>query len=246
MANEVSGTVQAVGSRNDGEFGILLDDDEWYNGHGDRPDLSEGDEVTLEFDLEMNDGDKEFWLVDDHDSITVESKTSSSSGSGTQGTKDDRAVSRQSAAKTVGNMFQGDAPEGAEDLLKRYRMIEDIAHFNIRGEWPERVEKGQMAVGQDVPDDLEDKIEDLSSRIGNLEEEGVDADVDVSGKADVEDFNDLEDRMSDLEEKIGNLETLLENTQEGMKSLKEEIEDDQETIFDGDEDEDEESDSDDE
>jgi len=245
MANKVSGTVQAVGSRNDGEFGILLDDDEWYNGHGDRPDLSEGDEVTLEFDLEMNDGDKEFWLVDDHDSITVNSKNSSSSGSGTQGTKDDRAVSRQSAAKTVGNMFQGDPPGDAENLLKRYRMIEDIAHFNIRGEWPDRVEKGQMAVGEEIPDDLEDKIEKLSSRIGSLEEEGVDADVDVSGKADVDDFNKLEDRISDLEEQVSDLESLLENTQEGMKSLKEEIQDqDQETIFD--EEDDEESDSDDE
>lgn len=236
MSNEVSGEVQAVGSRNDGEFGILLDDDEWYNGHGDRPDLNEGDEVTLEFELSMNDGDKEFWLVDDHDSITVESKTSGSSGSGTQGTKDDRAVSRQSAAKTVGNMFQGDAPDGAEDLLKRYRMIEDIAHFNIRGEWPDRVEKGQMAVSEEVPDDLEDKIEDLSSRIGSLEEEGVDADVDVSGKADVDDFNSLEDRISDLEEQVSNMETLLENTQEGMKSLKEEIQD-QDVIFDDEEEE---------
>lgn len=243
MSNEVSGEVEAVGSRNDGEFGILLDDDEWYNGHGDRPDLGEGDEVTLEFELTMNDGDKEFWLVDDHDSITVDSKTSSSSGSGTQGTKDDRAVSRQSAAKTVGNMFQGDAPDGAEDLLKRYRMIEDISHFNIRGEWPDRVEKGQMAVGEDIPDDLEDKIEDLSSRIGSLEQEGVDADVDVSGKADVDDFNSLEDRISDLEEQVSNMETLLENTQEGMKSLKEEIQD-QDVIFDGEkEDEDEEESS---
>jgi len=121
-----SGTVEAVGSRNDGEFGILLDDDNWYNGNGDRPDLGEGDEVTLEFDLEMNDGSEERWLVDDADSIEVESK--SSGGSGTQGTKDDRAVSRQSAAKTVGNMFQGSEPDGAEDLLRRYRMIEDIAH----------------------------------------------------------------------------------------------------------------------
>jgi len=220
-----TGKVEAVGSRNDGEFGILLDDDNWYNGNGDRPDLGEGDEVTLEFDLEMNDGSEERWLVDDHDSIEVESK--SSGGSGTQGTKDDRAVSRQSAAKTVGNMFQGSEPDGAEDLLRRYRMIEDIAHFNIRGEWPERVEKGNMPV-EDVPDELKDKLEKLSSRVGTIEQEGVEAGDD--------------ERVEELEEKVENLETLLENTQSVLKSMKEdgqdqeesedeESDDEEETIF---------------
>lgn len=202
--------MEAVGSRNDGEFGILLDDDEWYNGNGSKPDLNQGDEVTLEFDLEMNDGDKEFWLVDDHDSITVDSRSSGNSGtgggSGTSGTKDDRAVSRQSAAKTVGNMFQGSEPDGAEDLLRRYRMIEDIAHFNIRGEWPERVEKGNLAVDSSVPDDVEDKLEELSDRLGQIEEAGGPEAAST-------------DEVSELEEQVSNLETMVENLQAGLKKL---------------------------
>lgn len=207
-----TGEVEAVGSRNDGEFGILLDDDNWYNGNGDKPDLNQGDEVTLEFDLTMNDGDEERWLVDDHDSIEVESRASGNSGtgggSGTAGTKDDRAVSRQSAAKTVGNMFQGSEPDGAEDLLRRYRMIEDIAHFNIRGEWPERVEKGNLAVEDGaIPDDVEEKLEELSDRLGQIEEAGGPEAAST-------------DEVAELEEEVSDIANQVENLQAGLKKMK--------------------------
>lgn len=239
MSETTTGEIEAIGSRHDGEFGLLIKDD-WYNGDGNAPgNVSKGDKVTVEYELTEGDDGIERILVDDGDSIKIEEKGSGSSGngSGTAGTKDDRAVSRQSAAKTVGNMFQGDSPDGAEDLLRRYRIIEDIAHFNIRGEWPDRVESGQMAV-QEVPDDVEDKLEDLSERLGQIEEAGG------PEAASVEDFNELHDDVEDLEKKVSNLETLIENVQEGMKSLKDELQDDEDVIFGDDEEENSEDDED--
>lgn len=220
MSNQVKGTVGAMGSRHEGEYGILIEEeDEWWNGDGDAPgNIDKGD--TVEIDYHLTEGDDGVDRIIDEISV-VEKSSGTGGGSGTSGTKDDRAVSRQSAAKTVASMFQGCPPEDAEDMLRRYKYISQIAEFNIRGEWPDSVQDGQMVFEKSVPDDVEDKLEELSDRLGQIEEAGG------PEAASVEDFNEVHDKVEDLEDKVSNLEALIENVQEGMKSLKEEVQDDE-------------------
>lgn len=221
MSEETKGTVGAMGSRHEGEYGILIEeDDEWYNGDGDAPgNISKGDTVEIEYHLTEGD-DGVDRIIDDIEKTG--SGSSGSSGSGTKGTKDDRAVSRQSAAKSVASMFQGNPPEDAEDMLRRYKYMDQIAHFNIKGEWPDSVQNGQMVFEESVPDDVEEKLEELSDRLGQIEEAGG------PEAASVEDFNEVHEDVQDLEKKVSQLETLMENVQEGMKNLKEEVQDEDE------------------
>lgn len=222
MPEEKTGKVETVGSRQEGEFGVLLDDDNWYNGKGNKPQLNQGAEITVEYELTEGDQGIERWLVEDHDSITVEKEAPPGSNGTGSGSGSSENMGRQKPIETVGRIYQGTPPTSAKEMNQMKFILKELTNWSVNGEFEVDIPEEDGGLSGDV----RDKLEELSERLGQIEEAGGPEAAST-------------DEVAELEEEVSDIANQVENLQAGLKKMKE---DDEDVIFGEDEEDQEEED----
>lgn len=203
MTDEVKGVVEDTSefkTSNDRQMYAVTVNGEDYSDFGHVPDdVDKGQPVRIEYSVSG-----QYYNIEEIEAISQDDLRAEAAGD---------ADPRIAASQVVGQIYSENPPESAAEMAKIYRMTEHFAEYHMTGNFPEEVEATiDATTGEEVPDDVKEKIEKLSDRLGNIEQQDLD---EVTDKFDV-----MEGRLDQLEELVQTYASDDEDDEEQSKAEK--------------------------
>jgi len=193
VTDEVKGVVEDTSefkTSNDRQMYAVTVNGEDYSDFGHVPDeLDKGQPVRIEYTVSG-----QYNNIEEIEAISQDELRAEAAGD---------ADPRIAASQVVGQIWS----EKAEEMAKIYRMTEHFAEYQMTGQFPDDVEAAIEATsGEEVPDDLKKKLEELSNRLGSIEQKDL-ADCDYVEDVDAK----VSHRVDELQEQVEQLQATIQS-----------------------------------
>ena len=195
MSNTETGAIEAW-SNDDNRFGLKLDG-EWYNGFGDLPEKYQEKGVVVEISYEKNKNNgKVYRNVDDvEDDIELVNDSDDEGDNQAPVEESQENMGRQKPIEAVGRIYQGNPPTSASELNEMKVLLKELTNWSNNGEFAVDAQPFETD-----KEEIMDSINDLSERIGQIEQKlaSQDDEPPVKDMSEVKEF--IEDELERLKE----------------------------------------------